>query len=182
MRCDAKRLEEIATREQATLAGPWYFDEQRDGIYAPVPDQDREEPGTRVVETDGGHYPPSKPEREFIIHARSDVPDLLADLRDARELLGKAVTLLIGREPRLVREIRATLSAQGFAVVARTGNGPAYWTGKEWWFSSAHPGESAESAGVQRHHSMPAAWRAADEARLQVPGGWDVEVDPYPER
>lgn len=91
MKVDAKRLEEIEARERAAKAGPWFAHptdlESRegepprcDGISAekhpPIVDY--------IVQTDSGVYPPDLPTATFIAHARADVPDLIADLRDAR--------------------------------------------------------------------------------------------------
>lgn len=72
-----QQLQEIEARANATTPGPWEIERNSsgwiDGIRAPN--------GDEIVKTDFGVYPPERPDAEFIAHARTDVPKLLAEVR-----------------------------------------------------------------------------------------------------
>lgn len=90
---DAKRLAEIRARAECATAGPWWWDEDRREVRSVnAVDEwghryDRDESSGPIVETDMGHYPPYRVDREFIAHARQDVPDLLAEVERLRNLV-----------------------------------------------------------------------------------------------
>lgn len=78
MRCDAKRLAEIEARHKAAIPGPWTSLFGGDSM------------GTGAIAIYGENYRDlgwansGGPEITFMTNARQDVPDLLADLREAR--------------------------------------------------------------------------------------------------
>src|SRR5262245_60881526 len=127
MKCDEKRLEEIAARASAAVSGPWYAHPHRppdldacDGITtAPGPD-DR---GNLIVETDSANYPPDLSTAQFIAHARTDVPDLISDLQDERAET-KRLRALINRD-------RTGLAA-GLNAVSRVVAGYSWLPAGEW--------------------------------------------------
>jgi len=74
-------LKAIKERCDAATPGPWYWDYdtmlgsvEADACYG-------------IIETDGGVYPPRDNDREFIAHARTDLPELLAWVENARLVL-----------------------------------------------------------------------------------------------
>lgn len=99
MKCDAERLAEISARVDAASPGPWESSEQEvyrgeSGLLAVIA---HSHPAARVktycvaiirrLGKHGGHgfgREVGEANRTFIAHARADVPDLLADLQDAR--------------------------------------------------------------------------------------------------
>lgn len=64
-----ERLAEIRERCEKATPGPWEWDERGWTI---------EGSGKSIVETDCRCYPPEDDDASFIIHARTDLPDLLA--------------------------------------------------------------------------------------------------------
>jgi hypothetical protein len=79
------RIDEIQARVDAATAGPWEWNEHHElqsttaetesYFGSPV------EPVTIII-TDSGFYPPEDHDRPFIAHARSDIPYLLARVRE----------------------------------------------------------------------------------------------------
>src|SRR4051812_16771760 len=106
MRVDAKRMAEIQARANAAFRGPWTHDActvegNSDDPRCPeaVPDDCDGERETLRIEAPA-EYPDGQvvadvyglemlagPNAAFIAGARTDVPDLLADLREVREML-----------------------------------------------------------------------------------------------
>lgn len=79
------RLDEIEARANAATRGPWEW--YADALFSQTghePDWDPkwDDPGefARIIETDGGEYPPRDNDRAFIAHAREDIPWLLAEV------------------------------------------------------------------------------------------------------
>ncbi len=95
-----ERLKEIEARAAAATEGPWYEawyerynasgDEMHCGgirsrtarlLKYPMIDK-------VIIRQEDWYGAPLKPDMEFIAHARQDIPDLVAALREARQLLG----------------------------------------------------------------------------------------------
>lgn len=110
-------LEDIRTREQAATEGPWKFDdegwlesENRDvHEYIVTPESYPPEPMERVVRLIVGR----EPDAEFIAHARTDIPKLLAAL-DAVE------ARLAGWQERFDGDEAQDTAVQGIVHVLRT--------------------------------------------------------------
>lgn len=85
-------LKAIKSRADAATAGPWEAEVRQDrsddeprvyGINTAYddPDCDPKYPRRiRLVETDSGYYPPKREDAEFMAHARTDVPALVAEV------------------------------------------------------------------------------------------------------
>jgi hypothetical protein len=98
----AERLDEIAAREQAAPAPPWRIEEDRQTLTRWIlSDDDTIEIGLGYL---GNH---TEAEGQFIIHARQDVPDLLAENQWLRDTL------------RQVQEVAATNPAAALAILAQ---------------------------------------------------------------
>lgn len=116
----AERITEIRERAEKATSGPWevlnprgegndYGLSRCDGIWGPGE--------TAIVITDGGYYPPTVPDAEFIVHARQDIPDLLdalsaaqqeiAALRAERDDLQIGVTLASDRLTKALAQLAA---------------------------------------------------------------------------
>lgn len=105
-------LAEIKAREEAAKPGPWtarpYEDcgrldpERCDGIV------DAE--GYAIVKTDSGVYPPEQATAEFIAHARTDVPRLIAEVRRLRT---EATSLMEHRNAELAEMYKTAWTALG---------------------------------------------------------------------
>lgn len=82
------RLQEIREREKWATTGPWELWAGCSWRRFGVADQSRTVIEPIVAQTDG--HPDlivSEYDAEFVVHARSDIPYLLAELEKARELL-----------------------------------------------------------------------------------------------
>ena len=79
-----KRIAEVRGRLANATPGPWKVQPSTspgksgrcDGVYA----GDRYDIDTRIVETDGGYYPPRLPDAELIAHAPTDIEWLLGEV------------------------------------------------------------------------------------------------------
>ena len=87
-------LREVRERCEAATAPPWIWPDS--GLYDdclvapndPIDSDDQEyhdtqgttPPPTRIIVTDGGYYPPHNGDRDFIAHAREDIPNLLTHI------------------------------------------------------------------------------------------------------
>ena len=115
MRVDAKRMMEISAREQAAFRGPWTHDTctvecSPDDPRCPEPTPDdcqgerevlrieapEEDPDGQVVCDVYGLETFAGPNAAFIAEARADVPDMLAELHEARGLLADALQAIVG--------------------------------------------------------------------------------------
>jgi hypothetical protein len=80
-------LEAMEAREKAAQAGPWFAhpdtDDGTDQCYG-ITTSPEVHGGDDVVRTDLGCYPPDMVTAEFIAHARTDMPRLLAEVRALR--------------------------------------------------------------------------------------------------
>lgn len=93
MKVDEKRLKEIEAREQGAQPGPWFACPPETGEMGACGGVGTSPGGLEcdsIISTDGGYNPPNMPTAQFIAHARTDVPDLVADLREARAALDPA--------------------------------------------------------------------------------------------
>lgn len=94
-------LEPIKARERAATKGPWKAKKTADGrcdgivpdyhnhagedCYDYARDDFKMCPATdEIVTTDSGVYGPSWPDAEFIAHARTDIPALIAEIERLR--------------------------------------------------------------------------------------------------
>lgn len=124
----AERMAEIEVRSNAATPGPWEWDD-RDELHGfggrPLDNRIEWEdghPGSKIIETDNGCYMPRDGDAEFIKHARSDIPWLLAELRAAQAEIGLLHTLYDSlRYDELTRELsrmRAVVDAARLVVAA----------------------------------------------------------------
>ena len=67
-------LRAIEARANAASPGPWAWDDRYDAVI----DANRQV----VIDTDGGYNMESEADRAFTIHAREDVPALIAEVRE----------------------------------------------------------------------------------------------------
>lgn len=120
-------LDAILARADAATPGPWrvIFEPEAYGTLGGEMDPDRvhnifggPDERTRIVETDGGCYPPRKPDAIFIAHARTDVPALVADNRKLQAKLAAAVAFMerwddcCGRDCEMPqKDVRAVIEA-----------------------------------------------------------------------
>ncbi len=119
MKCDEERLEQIEARVTGAKTGPWFAHptdrEPSDGERARcdgIRTSRKRFGGVDVVVTDSGVYPPDLPTAEFIAHARTDVPDLVDDLREARREHGLAAEGARKSAAEFLRADAALLRAQ----------------------------------------------------------------------
>lgn len=89
-------LDRIDAYCKAATEGPWVW-EDHDLVSAPLLPRHREqvkEQGWsdywdkyKIIVTDGGYYPPHGDDATFIENARTDLPAVVAELRQARKML-----------------------------------------------------------------------------------------------
>ena len=88
---DLDRIDEYCRK---ATEEPWESDYEypADGLVS-VPLRDRYFAGDdfyndwQIIRTDGGYYPPKEADMTFIAQARTDLPAVVAELREAMELL-----------------------------------------------------------------------------------------------
>ncbi|HET9554321.1 MAG TPA: hypothetical protein VFP50_15270 [Anaeromyxobacteraceae bacterium] len=146
MKVDEKRLMEIEGREKAATAGKW-------DVFEPYPStQERRKwsvwaGGNAVATVNIGDG--EKADAEFIAASREDVPDLAADLRDARtelQQLRAQVAALVDEAARVNAslETAARLRAENEARVAkRIGRLTDALCMAQGWLDSHHPDDGA---------------------------------------
>ena len=96
-----ERLSAIAARCEAATAGPWEVDHDRDH------EANRGVPYIHDTRGHGVMYPDDETELEdieFSAHARQDVPDLLAALRERDERQADATAHILGLEDTLAEQ------------------------------------------------------------------------------
>jgi hypothetical protein len=86
-----KRLKEIEARAEAAMPGPWVYDT----LGCPGIEQRTVRPGGTecrqiVLQNEEAEWSPRHEDMWFIAHARTDIPDLIAAVREAVGLLEEA--------------------------------------------------------------------------------------------
>ena len=81
-------IDTIKQREENATKGPWWW--YKDGMTGTD--------GRGIIETDGGVYPPTENDRDFIAHSRTDIPLLLAVAEAARKYEALVPLMGIKRE------------------------------------------------------------------------------------
>jgi len=81
-----ERLAEIKARCDKATARPWFTDHGDTAVTSPVKDGDWDwiVPPAELAEEEGEWYDNLTSDRVFIAHARSDVPDLLAEVEQLK--------------------------------------------------------------------------------------------------
>lgn len=79
-----ERLREIEERCEKATKGPWTWDP--DFGVTPAKYEYEARTSRNIVEIDSGFYPPWGGDGPFIAHSRTDVPDLLAEVRALRKV------------------------------------------------------------------------------------------------
>ncbi len=85
-----EELMAIEARATAATKGPWVIAEDDDGYATKMGNTRGIGSGTNyddICRTDSGAYPPCIADAEFIVHAREDVPALLAEVRRLQALI-----------------------------------------------------------------------------------------------
>lgn len=97
---DKKRLAEIRDRADAASPGPWFAHKAEFGLKEcrGITTSPELHAGDDIVVTDSGVYPPEMPDALFIAHARTDVPDLLAEVERLRRIARCANSLSVAME------------------------------------------------------------------------------------
>lgn len=133
----AARVEEIEARANAASAGPWESRETDDGhkvtLYGPGEYSGNHESHHEwhcdhmlwgEVDAEAAQFAEAQADADFIAHARTDIPDLLAEVRrlqgelaSAREETAQAVRA----EQDAARAVMASLAIEG------RGEGPSAW-------------------------------------------------------
>lgn len=120
-------LAEIERRAEAASPAPWRWigDEMYGGIGVGSDGRDTEWVGsedeewndqpvnsTKIIETDSGVYPPRERDRAFLAAARTDVPRLVAALREACRVIDRDARFLMLDSDGVLGDIRRILAGE----------------------------------------------------------------------